>query len=62
MAKRKKLDDEPPTVHFQMSYNERRLEAFLRWLIREAEAKQEKNAAALRLKPAPKGERNGPDR
>lgn len=56
MAKRKKLDDEPMTVQFQMSDDERRLEAFLRWLIKEAEAKQEKNAAALSQKPAPKGE------
>jgi hypothetical protein len=53
MAKRKKLDDEPMTVHFQMSHDEQRLEAFLRWLIKEAEAKQKKNAAALNQKPAP---------
>lgn len=53
MAKRKKVDDEPLTVHFQMSDDERRLEAFLRWLIKEAEAKQKKNAAALSQRPAP---------
>jgi hypothetical protein len=53
MAKRKKVEDEPMTVHFRMNQDEQRLEAFLRWLIKEAEAKQKKNAAALSQKLAP---------
>jgi hypothetical protein len=42
MGKRKKSDDEPIAVHLRLSKDEQRLEAFLRWLIAEAEAKRSK--------------------
>lgn len=47
MGKRKKSDDEPMTVHRQLSKDEQRLEAFLRWLIGEAEAKRAKRTAEI---------------
>ena len=55
MGKRKKSDDGPMAVHLRLSKDEQRLEAFLRWLIAETEAKQKREGAiALDAKPAPK--------
>ena len=57
MGKRKKSEDNPMAVHLRLSKDEQRLEAFLRWLIAEAETKQTGERAVALAARKPLGNR-----